>query len=192
MKFAVTYGVQCLASPWESGFHAPVEIPHDVPVAACPDCGREIDMEMFRLANRTMVVAFEFAMRRDFDFLTFGHAYQERGETRPPAQMVFEARESLDDLDLTITTIGGKWREIYAFRIDASRRCGLDGWMFPDVFNHPFAPTCDEESPPLGCLAPLVAGIHIWNTACELARRDGWLVFPRFAGREIWHGPTPE
>ena len=190
MKFAKTYGIQCLAHEFTESMHGAFEVSHDTDTTSCPDCDRKIDLTMFRMANRTAIIAYEMAERFNIDRFSFSHPYQSGDDDTCPAQMVFERCADLLSLDLRICTLHARWQEAYIIRLTTKPNFGSPkDWLMDDVFKHPLLSTCGEESPPLGSLAPMIAALNIWNTACELARHDDWLVFPRLDNLEIWHAP---
>ncbi|PIV30295.1 MAG: hypothetical protein COS35_07400 [Zetaproteobacteria bacterium CG02_land_8_20_14_3_00_50_9] len=189
MKFASRFSIQCLAHRYDEAPHAAGDVPHDCGIAVC-ECGRELDLAHFRAANRAAIIGYELAENVSVDGFAFGFAYMSGDDPYLPAQMIYDRIGNMFDLDLRIDSIEARWQGHHKIYLESRQPIAIkeDRWLMGDVFTHPSLPACGGESPALGHLAPLVAAINMWNTACAMARYHDWLVLPRFDNPEIWHG----
>jgi len=181
--FAVGFGIQCLASEPGEDAHAPFYVGMDAKQARCPECGKVIRLDLFKIANRTLIIGVALLDGDALENLSFGFADQIHDENRNPAEIVasedyepFRANFSINELNIKRQ---GEW-----MRFCANPDYTINTSTFTDVLTHANHPLAGEEYLPQGYLAPLIAGIQLWNTAYAMACYECWQVWPAFLDDE--------
>jgi len=185
--FAIQFGIHCIASGSPC---RPFYVAHDCAGVSCPDCGKEIDLSLFRIANRTIIIGIDLLNDESLNHISFGFSSIPGDDDRGPSELAAGRDYDSQQADFSIGEVNYK-RDFVWMRFAANPDYAADVRLFADVFTHADHPLAGEEYLPQGYLAPVLAGVQLWNTGYMLARQRGFQVWPLFAG-EIWHGQPDE